>query len=153
MTENLKPIKKINIKSIPYSDQRGDFERKLKPSLAYKMKYNIEALQIPPIKFWATEKGYKIILSILIFGIALNDLPYGAYQFARVLATVVFTVLAYKRFKTNNKIKGYFYFVLLILFQPVFKISLERELWILVDCIVGNILLWSALKQRSSREN
>ena len=82
----------------------------------------------------------KSSLSILFF-LCLADMPYGYYQLVRFLALVGFLVLAYSSF-INNRIEiAILYVVLAILFQPFFKVVLGREIWNLVDIIVGCWLL------------
>ena len=87
-----------------------------------------------------TRNIIKSSLSLLFF-LCLTDMPYGYYQLVRFLALVGFLVLAYSSFK-NNKIEiAILYVVLAILFQPFFKVTLGREIWNLVDVIVGCWLL------------
>ena len=86
------------------------------------------------------DKAVKIILAILFF-ICLADLPYGFYQFVRFVALVGFAILAYQASDKENKTEMIIYICLAILFQPLIKISLGREIWNAVDVIVGVALL------------
>ncbi len=88
------------------------------------------------------DKAVKIILAILFF-ICLADLPYGFYQFVRFAALVGFAILAYKANDKENKTEMIIYICLAVLFQPLIKISLGREIWNVVDVIVGLALLVS----------
>lgn len=88
------------------------------------------------------DKAVKIILVILFF-ICLADLPYGFYQFVRFAALVGFAILAYKANDKENKTEMIIYICLAVLFQPLIKISLGREIWNVVDVIVGLALLVS----------
>ena len=88
------------------------------------------------------DKAVKIILPILFF-ICLADLPYGFYQFVRFAALVGFAILAYKANDKENKTEMIIYICLAVLFQPLIKISLGREIWNVVDVIVGLALLVS----------
>lgn len=83
-----------------------------------------------------TEKAIKIILAILFF-ICLADLPYGYYQFVRFAALIGFVFLSYQSYKRNDKSFAFIYATLAVLFQPLIKISLGREIWNVVDIIVG----------------
>jgi hypothetical protein len=92
----------------------------------------------------------KFILAILLF-ICLLDMPYGYFQFIRLASLVVFTILAYQSFENNQQMELIIYVGLALLFQPFFKISLGRELWNIVDVIVGIGLVISSLTE--SKEN
>jgi len=64
-------------------------------------------------------------------------MPYGYYQFVRFLAFIGFAILAYKSYERQENTITIAYVGLAILFQPLLKISLGRELWNIVDLIVG----------------
>jgi hypothetical protein len=84
----------------------------------------------------------KIVLTILLF-LCLLDMPYGFYQFVRFAAFFGFGVLAYKANEEYKKTEMIIYGGLALLFQPFFKIALGRELWNIVDVIVGMGLIAS----------
>ena len=84
----------------------------------------------------------KIILAILLF-ICLADVPYGYFQFVRFAALVGFGILAISASNEENQTEMFIYGALALLFQPFFKISLGREVWNVVDVIVGAGLLIS----------
>lgn len=96
-------------------------------------------------------KTIKIVLAIL-FLICLLDMPYGFYQFVRLSAMIGFTSLAYTAYKQNNKL--YIpYICLAILFQPFIKITLGRELWNIIDVLVGIVLIVSVfINPKSSKQ-
>lgn len=64
-------------------------------------------------------------------------MPYGFYQFVRFSALAGFAILAYQANEKKNKAEMIIYVCLAILFQPLLKISLGREVWNVVDIIVG----------------
>ncbi len=78
----------------------------------------------------------KLILSILFF-ICLADMPYGYYQLVRFIALIGFAILAYIANEQKQKIEAIVFICLAILFQPLIKIALGRELWNVVDVVVG----------------
>lgn len=84
----------------------------------------------------------KIILAILMF-ICLADVPYGYFQFFRFAALVGFGLLAFGAANDGNQTEMFIYGALALLFQPFFKIVLGREVWNVVDVIVGAGLLIS----------
>lgn len=84
----------------------------------------------------------KIILAILMF-ICLADVPYGYFQFVRFAALVGFGILAIAASNEDNQTEMFIFGALALLFQPFFKIALGREVWNVVDVIVGAGLLIS----------
>jgi hypothetical protein len=83
-----------------------------------------------------TEKIIKAILAILFF-VCLVDLPYGYYQFVRFAALIGFAFLSYQSYERNDKSFAFIFGALAILFQPLIKISLGREVWNVVDVVAG----------------
>jgi hypothetical protein len=57
-----------------------------------------------------------------------------------------FCVLAYQASQQSRQTEMFIYGALALLFQPFFKIALGRELWNIVDVIVGVGLLVSLAK-------
>jgi len=88
----------------------------------------------------------KIVLAILFF-ICLADMPYGFYQFVRFTGLVGFAILAYQANQQGRQAEMIIYGGLALLFQPFFKIALGRELWNIVDLVVGIGLLISTFTQ------
>ena len=78
----------------------------------------------------------KIVLSILLF-LCLLKMPYGFYQLVRFVAMVGFVILAYQANARQDKTEMIIYACLAILFQPFVKIALGRDIWNIVDIIVG----------------
>ncbi|MBQ0768773.1 MAG: hypothetical protein KBT58_05740 [Bizionia sp.] len=64
-------------------------------------------------------------------------MPYGFYQFVRFAALIGFGVLAYLANQENNNKMVLVYLSLALLFQPFIKIALGRELWNIIDVVVG----------------
>ena len=88
------------------------------------------------------EKIVKIGLAVLLF-FCLLDMPYGYYQFVRVAATCVFVLFTIQSYVLKSNAMILIYVILAILFQPFEKIALGREVWNVMDVIVGVGLLLS----------
>lgn len=86
----------------------------------------------------------KVILSILFF-LCLADMPYGYYQFVRFAGLLGFALLAYRAYEHGIQTEMIIYGGLALLFQPFFKIALGRQMWNIVDVVVGVGLLISIL--------
>lgn len=93
------------------------------------------------------EKVIKLVLAIFLF-LCLLDMPYGFFQLVRVLGLIGFGLLAYKSYESKNQTLTIIYVGLAILFQPLFKISLGREIWNVVDVIVGVGLIVSIFNKK-----
>jgi len=93
------------------------------------------------------DKIIKIALAILLF-LCLLDMPYEFYQFVRFVALIGFGILAYKANDQNKNTEMIIYGGLALLFQPFFKIALGREMWNIVDVIVGIGLIASLFMNR-----
>lgn len=90
----------------------------------------------------------KIVLAILLF-LCLLDMPYGYYQLVRFAALIGFGVLAYKANEQKKQTEMIIYGALALLFQPFFKIALGREMWNVVDVIIGIGLIGSLIMNRT----
>ena len=97
------------------------------------------------------DKSIKLILAVLFF-VCLLDMPYGFYQFVRFTGMLGFILLAYNSYEQNNKL--YIVYICLgILFQPFIKIALGRELWNIIDVVIGIALIASVLiKSKDTRK-
>ncbi len=93
----------------------------------------------------------KIALAILLF-LCLLDMPYGFYQFVRFVALIGFGILAYKANELNKNTEIIVYGGLALLFQPFFKVALGREIWNIVDVIVGIGLIASLFMNRTKSQ-
>ena len=88
---------------------------------------------------------YLTIAALLL--LCLAPMPYGYFQFVRVVAMIAFAVLSYM-FYTEDKIPlaitcgG-----LALLFQPFLKVVLGRTMWNIVDVIVAIVLIALTIKQ------
>jgi hypothetical protein len=88
----------------------------------------------------------KIILSGLFF-LCLIEMPYGFYQLVRMVALIGFCMLAYNSYNNGKVNITILYLGLALLFQPFIKISLGREIWNIVDIIVGGYLVTTLFYQ------
>lgn len=85
-------------------------------------------------------KVLSIALAILLF-LCLADMPYGYYQFVRFAAAAFCGYAAYTENESGSKELAIVFVLLAMLFQPFVKIALGREIWNIVDVIVGIGLL------------
>lgn len=91
----------------------------------------------------------KVFLTVLFF-LCLLDMPYGYFQIVRFAALVGFAILAYNANEQGHKREFIIYVCLAILFQPLIKIALGRQLWNIIDVIVGIGLIVSIFLRPSN---
>lgn len=92
----------------------------------------------------------KSILAVLFF-LCLLNMPYGYYELVRFLALAGFGYLAYKANEEDKSEQVFIYIALALLFQPFYKIALGREIWNMVDVVVGIVLLASIFIKKSNK--
>ena len=92
----------------------------------------------------------KIVLAALFF-ICLFDMPYGYYQFVRFAGLIGFAILAYQSNQQGKQIEMFIYGGLALLFQPFLKIALGRQVWNIVDVVVGIGLIISIFIKPNSK--
>ncbi len=88
----------------------------------------------------------KIFLAVILL-LCIIDMPYGYYQFVRFASFVGFSILAFISFEAQKQTSMIIYGALALLFLPFFLISLGRELWLMVDIIVGIALIYSVVNR------
>ena len=98
------------------------------------------------------ENIIKTGLAVLLF-LCLADMPYGYFQMVRFCGMIGFGILAISEKEKGNEGMMYFYGASAILINPIFKISLGRELWNIVDVIWGIILLGSIYTSNTEKGN
>lgn len=97
------------------------------------------------------DRVIKIILIILLFT-CLADMPYGYYELVRFISFISFGFLAYKANQKGNQTEMIIFGSLALLFQPFMKIALGRQIWNIVDVIVGLGLIFSIIIE-NKKEN
>lgn len=97
------------------------------------------------IKIDRMRKIIKISLAALLFA-CLLDMPYSFFQLVRFVALIGFGILSYQANQQGKQTEMMIYGALALLFQPFFKIALGREVWNIIDVIVGVGLLISLLR-------
>ena len=70
-------------------------------------------------------------------------MPYGYFQFVRLVGLIGFAILVFQANQQGRQTEMIIYGGLALLVQPFFKIALGRQIWNIVDVIVGIGLLIS----------
>lgn len=83
-----------------------------------------------------------ICAAMLFLGAA--PLPYGYYTLLRLVACGVFAFAAFVAYGRKNKVLPWVYALLALVFNPIIKVHLPKELWAFVDIGAGVLLLATA---------
>ncbi len=94
----------------------------------------------------------KIFLIVILLA-CLFKMPYGYYQFIRLASAAGFIFLANESADNKNRIWLYIYISLAILFQPIIKFSLGRDMWNIVDIVVAVFLIFSLFSGKKLTKN
>ena len=89
---------------------------------------------------------YKIGLGLAAaLLICLLPMPYGYYTLVRFAAMIILGCMAYIFYKEENQTLCMMSGALALLFQPMFKITLDRITWNIVDIVVAIalVILWN----------
>jgi len=74
------------------------------------------------------------IVAILMLLWALNpENPYGYYLLLRIVICVICAFLAFRAFKFGNEIWVWIFGVTAVIYNPIFRIHLTREIWSAVN--------------------
>jgi hypothetical protein len=92
----------------------------------------------------------KVVLAALLF-LCLTKMPYGYFQFVRFSSFACFAYFAYLAYNESKQGLAALFIGLAILFQPFYKIALGRELWNIVDVVVGIGILLSVFIPNNSK--
>ncbi len=83
------------------------------------------------------------IFALALLG-CLLPMPYGYFMLVRFAAMIIFALMAYEYYKQKKEGTAIFFGAIAVLFQPLFKISLDRITWNVVDVVMAIFLfiLW-----------
>jgi hypothetical protein len=82
---------------------------------------------------------------------AVAPLPYGYYMLLRLVATGVFVWAVYVAYERQYQVMPWVLVLLAVLFNPIIKIHLPREIWAGIDVVAGLVLLTISGKVRERR--
>lgn len=86
---------------------------------------------------------YGIVAVLLL--LCLLHMPYGFYVLVRIIATLAFCLFAYVAKLYRRGWRMIIFLVLAIIFQPIIKFPLGRDIWNILDVCVAAYLLFLIL--------
>lgn len=75
-------------------------------------------------------------------------MPYGYYILIRYISAITFGIMAYDYYCQKQKKMYVIALCLALLFQPLLKIPLGRDVWNFVDIIVATFLIYLFLREK-----
>ena len=87
------------------------------------------------------------IFALALFA-CLLPMPYGYFMLVRFAAMIIFALMAYGYYKQEKEGIAIFFGAMAVLFQPLFKISLDRITWNVVDVAMAIFLFILWLKEK-----
>jgi hypothetical protein len=88
------------------------------------------------------------IVGAIMLLMCIFPLPYGYYTLTRLITTFIGIYLACNYYSKNKNELALSFIFIAVLFQPFIKISLGRDLWVIVDVVVAIFLLVLAFKKK-----
>lgn len=92
-----------------------------------------------------------IIAVALMLVVGALPMPYGYYSLLRIVACGMFGFLAYDIHMKGGKVLPWVFGFMAVLFNPLIKIHLPKEVWIFVDVVSAAVLV-ATLKYTSPKE-
>ena len=95
---------------------------------------------------------FFLVPAILLFLAPLMELPYGFYTFLRIIilissAYMIFVVYMYKK---KIDLIAMLFIIILILYNPIIPIHLNREIWTPINFMTSGVYIWAFLKVRKA---
>lgn len=96
-----------------------------------------------------TNHGIRVI-NIALLAVAFTELPYGYYQFVRLVIFVSAVIFAYQAFTFKQKQWVFIWMMLGLLYNPIFPVHLNKEIWLFLNGVAISIFLWGLLAKDAS---
>jgi len=96
-------------------------------------------------------KTVRLIAAGLLF-LGILELPYGYYILLRIFICLLSGITAFVSIESNNKSWMWLFGIIAILFNPIIPIYLEKEIWVVIDFIVGIIFIISIFTVKKTAE-
>lgn len=85
-------------------------------------------------------KALTNLICFLLLG-ALLPVPYGYFQFLRLVVFAAFSFAAFVAINKNSNFRSVIFGSIAFLFNPIYPISFDREIWMVIDLVAAAILL------------
>lgn len=95
-----------------------------------------------------------LIPAIFLCIVPFFKFPYGIYTLLRIIVTLSAAFIIYVNYKKINNVNStiVLFSIILIVFNPVFPIRLNRELWLPIDLTAAAIYFYHYIKMRKQND-
>ena len=95
-----------------------------------------------------------LIPGIFLCIVPFFKFPYGIYTLLRIIVTLSAAFIIYVNYKKINNVNStiVLFSIILIIFNPVFPIRLNRELWLPIDLTAAAIYFYHYMKIRKQND-
>ena len=95
-----------------------------------------------------------LIPAIFLCIVPFFKFPYGIYTLLRIIVTLSSAFIIYNNYKRINNVNStiVIFSMILIVFNPVFPIRLNRELWLPIDLTAAAIYFYHYMKIRKQND-
>jgi len=95
-----------------------------------------------------------LIPAIFLCIVPFFKFPYGIYTLLRIVITLSAAFIIYDNYKKTNKANTTIlvFSLILIIFNPIFPIRLNREMWLPIDLITAAIYFYHYMKIRKQND-
>jgi hypothetical protein len=96
-----------------------------------------------------------LIPAIFLCVVPFFKFPYGIYTLLRIVVTLSAAFVIYDNYKKLNKVNAtiVIFSIILIVFNPLFPIRLNKELWLPIDLITAAIYFYHYIKIRKKNSS
>ncbi|MCS6772375.1 MAG: hypothetical protein NZ740_10210 [Kiritimatiellae bacterium] len=85
----------------------------------------------------------QAIASVMLLGAQSRDNPYGYYILLRYVCCAVFAYLTVLAIRQRNEQWAWILGVIAAIYNPIFRVGLDRELWSIVNVVTIGIAIAS----------
>lgn len=96
-------------------------------------------------------KTIRYIVGVMLL-LAIADLPYGYYTLLRIIVTIVAGITAFIASEQENQIWMIMFGAIVILFNPIIPIYLDKDTWVVIDIIVAILFGVSTLTVKTEND-
>lgn len=95
-----------------------------------------------------------LIPGIFLCIVPFFKFPYGIYTLLRIVVTLSAAFIIYDNYKRINNVSStiVIFSIILIVFNPIFPIRLNKEMWLPIDLITAGIYFYHYVKIRKQND-
>lgn len=109
------------------------------------------------IIFFSKNLNIFRLIAILVLILSFLKWPYGYYIFLKYIVTFTISIMIYKIWTNNNRVALITLSILLLIFNPLFPLHLDKEIWTVIDFSAALVILssfvWIKISNKTTNRN